>query len=575
MFKKLFMFVLILTMLLFAGACGEAEEDPEGDDNGESAALEDDDDEAAFDPEEDEYEAQDDPVDQEEDENEEGEKEEDDSAELLDDIEAKWTAELDFEADQLEDWLLGSNEIHFLYELQEQIYYQAFDLNSGEKIEESLVEGIPELENQEQLGRSTAIRLHELDGEIFAIAALNQGMSHAELEPYGENHWETKLKVIDLKENIVVLSKTPEVESYKIPRGPIRSGTFDTGLIFDVTADGQHLMILHHFPMVAGWDNYRTYSLDHDREDLEEENHQVMSQTEDAPIWVFDLKEKELKEIPYDDEIAYLSPHGVEGFENGMNMIFTEQEGWLILDIEEETIEKTGEGGVYRRTEPGAPGVEEYRDGESIGQELLFTKVSENAEICGIPFYHYIWSTGNNRLQYRGTVPISYINQRFYYNHHTEEIIVNTSKGQEGQELIEKIYRLSFDEERLKDNQASEPVESLKELDGIEVVEKMEFPLSGEEASQGRLSTTGHGTSARPIKDFQHLGYGILSGVNLNQPSPSDGVFYYVNSNAAEEEVLKVGYGNLLLADSKQVLFFKENHMIAYDLDEFFGGLER
>ena len=563
MFKKLFMFLLILTMLLVAGACGEAEEDPEGDENGESAALEDD-------------EAQDDPVDQEEDENEEGEKEEDDSAELLDDIEAEWTAELDFEADQLEDWLLGSNEIHFLYELQGEIYYQAFDLNSGEKIEESLVEGIPELEHEEQRRGSVSIRLHELDGEIFAIAALNQGMSHAELESYGENHWETKLKVIDLKENNVVLSKTPEVESYKIPRGPIRSGTFDTGLIFDVTADGQHLMILHHFPMVAGWDNYRTYSLDHDREDLEEENHQVMSQTEDAPIWVFDLKEKELKEIPYEDEIAYLSPHGVEGFENGMNMIFTEQEGWLILDIEEETVEKTGEGGVYRRTEPGAPGVEEYGEGESFGQELLFTKVSENAEVGGIIPYHYLWSLDNNGLEYVGIVgPDGHVNQSFYFNHHTEKIIVNTMKVTEDQEYFERIYRLTVDEENLRVNQKDEPVESLKELDGIEVEEMMEFPLSGEEASQGRLSITGHGTSARPIRDFQHLGYGILSGVNLNQPSQFDEAFYYVNSNAAEEEVLKVGYGNLLLADSKQVLFFKENHMIAYDLDEFFGGLER
>ena len=563
MFKKLFMFLLILTMLLVAGACGEAEEDPEGDENGESAALEDD-------------EAQDDPVDQEEDENEEGEKEEDDSAELLDDIEAKWTAELDFEADQLEDWLLGSNEIHFLYELQGEIYYQAFDLNSGEKIEESLVEGIPELEHEEQRRGSVSIRLHELDGEIFAIAALNQGMSHAELESYGENHWETKLKVIDLKENNVVLSKTPEVESYKIPRGPIRSGTFDTGLIFDVTADGQHLMILHHFPMVAGWDNYRTYSLDHDREDLEEENHQVMSQTEDAPIWVFDLKEKELKEIPYEDEIAYLSPHGVEGFENGMNMIFTEQEGWLILDIEEETVEKTGEGGVYRRTEPGAPGVEEYGEGESFGQELLFTKVSENAEVGGIIPYHYLWSLDNNGLEYVGIVgPDGHVNQSFYFNHHTEKIIVNTMKVTEDQEYFERIYRLTVDEENLRVNQKDEPVESLKELDGIEVEEMMEFPLSGEEASQGRLSITGHGTSSRPIRDFQHLGYGILSSVNLNRPNQSDGVFYYVNSNAAEEEVLKVGYGNLLLADSTQVLFFKENHMKAYDLDEFFGGLER
>jgi len=84
----------------------------------------------------------------------------------------------------------------------------------------------------------------------------------------------------------------------------------------------------------------------------------------------------------------------------------------------------------------------------------------------------------------------------------------------------------------------------------------MEFPLSGEETSQVRLSITGHGTSARPIKDFHHLGYGILSGGNLNQPSGFEETLYYIPKNHPEE-VRRVATGNFLLVDSQKVLFFK------------------
>jgi len=561
MFKKMAISIFILIMIFSMVGCGDQEEDPdEGIEEDEALEKE-------------KEEAQEEPVGEEKEDQEKEERAE----ELLDDIESKWTAEIDFEVGDLKDWLFTEEQVHFFYENEGALFYQSLDLNSGEELTNKKVEGAPTPEDFE-ISRDISFELHEFNGRVYGIIGQNDIISEEGWDQLPKAlQQEQRMMIVDLDNNETILSKTPMIENVKRPDiGITGERNIYPGFLFDVTADGRYVMILNSVPGMSLWENHLNFSTDQNQEELEEKNKEVLKQFEDAPLWVYDLQEDELLEIPYKDSIDALVPYHVQGLENGINMIFTEQEGWLILDIKEETVEKTGEGGVYRRTEPRVPGVEQYRDGEIVGENLFFTDVQETAEGIGaVPMYHHLWDFSGEGLEFSGMIGPNPSTKSFYFNNQTEEIIVNTSKGQEGEELIEKIYRLSFDEERLKDNQGSEPVESLIELEGMEVEEKMEFPQSGEEASQGRLSISGHGVSARPIKDFQHLGYGILSGANLNQPSQFEEAFYYVSSNAAEEEVLKVGYGNLLLADSTQILFFKGNQMKVYDLDEFFGGMER
>ena len=404
MFKKLFMLLLILTILLVAGACGEAEEAPEGDDNGESAALEDD-------------EAQDDPVDEEEDEGDDGEKEKEDSPELLDEIEADWTAEIDFKAFDVKDWLFTEEEVHFLYEKEGALYYQSLDLSNGDVLDNKKMEDVLTPEHFEIL-RDISIELHEFNNRLYGIIGQNDYITDVRWDQFPEElQQEQRMMIIDIENNETILSKTPMIDELRLPdTGITGESNIYPGFLFDVTADGRYVMILNSAPGMSLWENHLYYSTNQNEEELQEKNKEVLKQFEDAPLWVYDLQEDALTEIPYKDEIDTFVPYHVQGLENGVNMIFTDQEGWLTLDIENQQVRKTEEGGAYRRTEPGVPGAERYRRGTPLGENLFFTDVQEMGEICGIPIFHYLWNVEDEQLEHLGIIGPNWYSQTFYFN---------------------------------------------------------------------------------------------------------------------------------------------------------------
>ncbi|NBG87763.1 hypothetical protein [Isachenkonia alkalipeptolytica] len=504
---------------------------------------------------------------------------------LVEDLNFAWEGALDFEADAVHDWLLTEKEIHFLYEKEEALHYQSFNVESGKEIARKRVEGAPELPNIDRM-LGFEMTLNSFNGRIYALIGQNLRITEDQWEGLPkELKNEQSMRVIDLEDDEILLSETPVIEEYTIPEVGSPSRTYLPGFVYDVTADGRYLMILHSFPAMSSWNNFLNFSTAHENEDIEEQNQEVLSQMEDAPLWVYDMKDRELTEIPYGDEIDALVPYDVDGLENGKNMIFTEQEGWLTLDIEQQQVRKTGEGGTYRRTEPGAPGVEQYESGQIFGDNLFFTTVREAAEVGGIPSFHYLWNIEGEELQHVGILgPNQYSNQRYYFNHQTEEIVVNsgeeitedeTGAGRDEQEFVERIYRITFEEEKASKNQGDEPVKSFMDLEGFEVVDVMEFPIGNYQESYDRLSTLGHGHSSHPIKDYAHLGYGVLAGSTLENFSPFNETFHYVYKNSeGEDKIVSIDKANKVLNTDTHIMIINDDRLRGYAIDEFFGALE-
>ncbi|NBG87715.1 hypothetical protein [Isachenkonia alkalipeptolytica] len=569
MFKKLFMLLLILTILLVAGACGEAEEAPEGDDNGESAALEDD-------------EAQDDPVDEEEDEGDDGEKGKEDSPELLDEIEADWTAEIDFKAFDVKDWLFTEEEVHFLYEKEGALYYQSLDLSNGDVLDNKKMEDVLTPEHFEIL-RDISIELHEFNNRLYGIIGQNDYITDVRWDQFPEElQQEQRMMIIDIENNETILSKTPMIDELRLPdTGITGESNIYPGFLFDVTADGRYVMILNSAPGMSLWENHLYYSTNQNEEELQEKNKEVLKQFEDAPLWVYDLQEDELLEIPYKDSIDVLVPYHVQGLENGINMIFTEQEGWLTLDIEEETVEKTGEGGIYRRTEPRVPGVEQYRDGEMFGENLFFTDVQETAEGIGaVLVHHYLWDFSGEGLDFSGIIGLNRDNQYYYYNEVTKEIVVNSGEAiNDGEDRVfkERIYRFTIDEEKLSENVEDEPVETLKELKGFEVTDIMEFEVGTYQEGNFRLSYMGESTSiAKQIIDFHHLEYGVLAGSTIERGSTENSPFFYAyRDDEGDKNMVEVGSAELVVTTETHLYRFKGEDLRAYSITGFFEEVEK
>ncbi len=601
MFKKGVYMVLIVMLFFFLGGCaeeGEPEEELE-EENQEELAEE----ESTEENEEEEQDAERKPVEdddkdkQDEDEEKEPQNSEQDPAPdhkeeksstadyYLEDMESAWDSQIDFQAYDLKDWLLTDDEIHFLYEKEASLFYQSFDLNSGEELTKKKVEGAPTPADYEIM-RDISFALHEFNNRVYGIIGQNDRITEERWDQLPEElQQEQRMMVIDLESDQILLSKTPTIEEYTIPEVAENfSGTYFPGFIFDVTADGRYVMILHSFPGMSGWDNFINHSMNHEKEDLKEENKEVLSQMEGTPLWVYDMKEDELIEIPYGDEIDALVPHNVEGLENGVNMIFTEQEGWLTLDIEAKQIQKTGEGGTYRRTEPGAPGVEQFWSGTLFGDDLFFTDVSEIAEMCGIPIFHYLWNFEDEQLEHLGIIGPNSNTQTFYFNDSTGEIVVNSANeiiedGSEtdgdDREYVERIYRFTFDEAQVLANHGDEPVESLKELDGFQVVNMMEFPINTYPDGEPRLSTYGNAYNALPIKDFHHRGYGVLAGRTIEQGAPfTEPLFYAYRNDEEEEKIVEIDGADRVITTDSQLIVLLDNQIQAFNLEEFFDKLE-
>ena len=579
--KKGLLLLLMLMLMIFTVACGDGEDTPEGDDNGKSEALEED-------------EAQEDPKLQEpsEENDEEAPAPDDEKEEIrttdysLKDMEFDWEGEIDFQANELEDWLITDDKIHFLYEKEGALFYQSLDLNCGEELSNKKVEGAPTPEDFE-ISRDISFELHEFNGRVYGIIGQNDKISEERWDQLPEAlQQEQRMMIIDIENNETILSKTPMIDEFRIPDTGItgESNTYP-GFLFDVTADGRYVMILHSAPGMSAWENYLYFSTDQNQEELEEKNKEVLKQFEDAPLWVYDLQEDALTEIPYKDEIDTFVPYHVQGLENGVNMIFTDQEGWLTLDIENQQVRKTEEGGAYRRTEPGVPGAERYRRGTPLGENLFFTDVQEMGEICGIPIFHYLWNVEDEQLEHLGIIGPNWYKQTFYFNDTTGEILVNsvseinedeseTDRDERG--YVERIYRLTFEEEKVLQNHGDEPVESLQELDGFQVVNMMEFPIGNYPEGEPRLSIRGDGYNALPIKDFHHRGYGVLVGRTIEEEFPNTfPLFYAYQDEEGEGKIVEIDGADLIDATETHILIFNNDLLRAYDIDEFFDALEK
>jgi len=577
MFKKAFYLVLILMLILIIGGCTD-EEEPKEEGLTEREELE----------EEEEPEVEEPSVENDEDAPAPGDEEEKSSTAdyYLEDIEFVWEGQIDFQANELEDWLLNDDGIHFLYEKEEAIHYQSFDLNSGEELTKKKVEGAPTPAHFE-IVRDISFILHEFNDRVYGIIGQNDRITEERWDQLPEElQQDQRMMIIDLESDETILSKTPMIENVKLPdTGFYIESKIYPGFIFDVTADGRYVMILNSAPGMSLWENHLYYSTNQNHEELQEKNKEVLKQFEDVPLWIYDLQENELLEIPYKDAIDALVPYHVQGLENGINMIFTEQEGWLTLDIEAKQVRKTGEGGIYRRTEPGAPGVEQYQSANLFGDNLFFTDVQEMAEMCGIPIFHYLWNLEDEQLEHLGIIGPNWYSQTFYFNDITGEIVVNSvneiSEDESGtniddREYVERIYHLTFDEAQVLENRGDEPVESLKELDGFQVVNMMEFPIGTYPDGEPRLSTRGDGYNALPIKDFHHRGYGVLAGRPIEQGAPfTQPLFYAYQNDEEEEKIVEIDGAELIITTDSQLIVLLDNQIQAFNLEEFFDTLEQ
>ncbi len=504
---------------------------------------------------------------------------------LLEDMESDWEGKIDFQAKDLYDRMVTEEEMHFLYEKDEALYYQSIVLESGEERVNKKIESAPRLSKPVH---GSSIELHKYNGRIFALIGENERISKRQLEGSAkEDPVKQEMLLIDLEEDEVLLSKTPVIENFTIPEMAIVSGTYFPGFIYDVTADGRYLMILHSFPGMTDWENTLKFSTVNEDQELEETNEEILSQIEEVPLWVYDLKEEKLIEIPYREEIDALVPHHVNGLENGVNMIFTEQEGWLTLDIENRQVRKTGQGGIYLRTEASGPGIEQFREGTLFGDNLFFTEVQKVApDVGALPSYYDLWKFQGDQLEHVGMISPSDSSQTFYFNDHTGEIAVNqaapenkdeSESNAKDQKYVEKLYRFSVDEKRVLENQKEEPHESLQEMEVFEVVNVMEFDIDTKEQGAGRLSMMGMDDYiSHPIQDFSHLGYGILAGSVLERESSNRVSFFYAyESEAGEEKIVEIDGAERVITTDNQLIIFLGDQMKAYPMEEFFESLEK
>ncbi len=581
MFKKAVYMVLIVMLFFFLGGCSE-EEEPEEEDLTENEELEEEEEPEEENPDQEEPEEEEPEVEEPSEENDEEAPAPDDEEEKssiaeydLEDMKSEWEGEIDFRADGLYDQLITEKEIHFLYRKDEALYYQSFDLENGQEITQKKVE---EASSQMIFDRfsDTTIKLHDYNDHMYALIGENRRISEEEQE-------EQKMLLIDLENDEVLLSKAPVIENFTFPN---REGAFLPGFIYDVTADGRYLMILHSFPGMSGWDNYLMNFTDQEKEDIEEENQKLLSQTKDVPLWVYDIKEQRIMEIPYEEEIDALVPYDVEGLDNETNLIFTEQEGWLTLDIENRQVQKTGEGGIYRRIEPEFSGIEEYRKGTLFGESLFLANLQEIGEMCEMPEPGYLYNFDGQELEHLGNLGLKWGRKSFHYNKHNGEIIINKASQKseeereadaENEEYVERIYRLTIDQEKVLENEGDERVESLEDLKGFELVDVMEFSVGSKQEGKKHLSLSDNEVGyAFPLQDFSHLDYGILIGRTLEWAQGMRFPFFYAyRDNAEEEKIVEIDGANLILTTDSQLIILLDDQIKAYPLKEFFESLEK
>ncbi|NBG87707.1 hypothetical protein [Isachenkonia alkalipeptolytica] len=576
MFKKVFYLVLILMLIFIIGGCTE-EEEPEEEDLTENEELEEEEN-----PEQEEPEAEKPEAEEPSEENDEEAPAPDDEEEKSsiakydwEDMKSEWEGEIDFRADGLYDQLITEEEIHFLYRKDEALYYQSFDLENGQEITQKKVE---EASSQMIFDRSsdTTIKLHDYNDHIYALIGENRRISEEEQE-------EQKMLLIDLEEDEVLLSKSPVIENFTFPK---REGTYLPGFIYDVTADGRYLMILHSFPGMSGWDNYLMNFKNQKKEDIEEENQVFLNQIKDVPLWVYDIEEQRIMEIPYDEEIEALVPYDVEGLANGINLIFTEEEGWLTLDVENRLVRKTEEGGTYQRIESEFSGIEEYRKGTLFGESLFLANLQEIGKMCEMPEPGYLYNFDGQELEHLGNLGLKWGRKSFHYNKHNGEIIINKAAQQseeereadaENEEYVERIYRLTIDQEKVLENEGDERVESLEDLKGFEIVDVMEFSVGTYQEGKKHLSLSDNDVGySFPLQDFSHLDYGILIGRTLERVGGMKSPFFYAYRNDEEEEkIVEIDGAELILTTDNQLIVLLDNQMQAFNLEEFFDALEQ